>query len=226
MSAVAIFVKTPGLSPVKSRLGSAIGPAHAAECHLRCARAVAEVALSAAAGPVYWAVAEADGLDYPGWSGLPRLLQTGTGLGARMKSIHDILCRHHGAGILVGADLPQIRPEDLQRSARHLRADSRPGVLGPSSDGGFWLFGANSLLPTSAWEAPTYGGPRVVRDLQRAIGHSLNWLQLDTRTDLDEAEDLAMVTCALAGLTHRHPAQSALLEWMVHTLPKWTVEPP
>ena len=47
MTAVAIFVKTPGLSPLKTRLAKGIGSALATEFHRRAAAAVSAVARAA-----------------------------------------------------------------------------------------------------------------------------------------------------------------------------------
>lgn len=218
MSAVAIFVKTPGLSRVKTRLAAGIGPKRAIECHLRCAATVAAVASAAAAagplGPVYWAVAEEDGLNDPHWAELPRLLQQGEGLGERMRSIHDVLCRRHGAGILIGADLPQLTSAQLLMAARHLRNGPACGVLGPARDGGFWLLGANQPLDPAIWSRPEYGGPAVTRDLLAAIGPRLDWLHLPSGTDLDELADLDAVIRDLRRLQSAHPVQSDLLIWL------------
>ncbi len=219
MSAIAIFVKTPGLSVVKSRLAAAIGPKRAIECHLRCARAVAQVALSADIGPVYWAVAEAAGLEDARWAGLPRLLQSGDGLGERMRSVHDALVQRHGAGILIGADLPQLEAGQLRLAARHLQAGPARGVLGPADDGGFWLFGCNIGLAPAIWNRPHYGGPRVAVDFTQAIAGQLDWLRLATRTDLDEAHDLSRVIDELLKLPAPHPVQADLLQWLRYTFP-------
>lgn len=214
MSALAIFVKTPGLSVVKSRLAAGTGAERAADCHVRCAQSVAAVAVQAGIGPVYWAVAEAAGLNDARWAGLPRLLQSGHGLGERMRSVHDQLCQRHGAGILIGADLPQLEPRHLQAAAHHLRAGPGRGVLGPASDGGFWLFGSNVSLSPAIWDQPHYGGAGVAADFVRAIGKQLNWLQLDTRCDLDEPHDLDAVIDELRRLPAAHPVQADLLKWL------------
>ncbi|MGY6554733.1 MAG: TIGR04282 family arsenosugar biosynthesis glycosyltransferase [Wenzhouxiangella sp.] len=218
MSAVAIFVKTPGLSRVKTRLAASIGAERAIECHLRCAATVAAVASAASAegavGPVYWAVAESAGMDDPRWTGLPSLLQRGEGLGERMRSIHDALCERHGAGILIGADLPQLTTAQLALAARHLQSGPARGVLGPACDGGFWLFGANQPLPSTIWQKPHYGGDRVARDLLNAIGTQLAWRHLPSATDLDQGDDLDAVIADLRALQDAHPVQSELLLWL------------
>ena len=214
MSAIAIFVKTPGISAVKSRLAASIGARQAEACHRRCAEVVSAIAVAAAVGPVYWAVAEAEGLEHPDWRHLPRLLQRGDGLGERMQSVHDELRRRHGAGILIGADLPQLETSQLQAAARHLQAGPGRGVIGPAADGGFWLIGANHRLPASAWNAPAYGLSGVAEHFMQAVGEHPNWLRLDSRSDLDRFDDLSIVIEELQGLREPHPLQSDLIEWL------------
>lgn len=214
MSAIAIFVKTPGLSTVKSRLAAGIGSEQAADCHLRCARAVAAIAGAAGIGPVYWAVAESEGMNHPAWGQLPRLLQEGAGLGERMRSIHDVLCQRHGAGILIGADLPQVEARSLQAAAAHLHRGPGRAVLGPARDGGFWLIGANQPLPRAAWHAPRYGNSTVADDFLAAVDGELDWLRLDWLSDLDHPHDLDPVIDALHRLPAPHPLQADLLQWL------------
>ena len=214
MSAIAIFVKTPGISAVKSRLAASIGAQQAEACHRRCAEVVSAVAVAAVVGPVYWAVAEAEGLDHPDWRDLPRLLQRGDGLGERMQSVHDELCRRHGAGILIGADLPQLETGQLQAAAGHVLAGPECGVIGPAADGGFWLIGASRRLPAAVWNAPDYGSSSVAESFIQAIGKHQSWLRLDPRSDLDRYSDLGVVIEELQNLREPHPLQSDLLEWL------------
>ncbi|MCA1780504.1 MAG: DUF2064 domain-containing protein, partial [Xanthomonadaceae bacterium] len=111
-AAVAIFVKTPGLSPIKTRLGKHAGQAIAEEWHRRAAACVAHSARQTGL-PTYWAVAEPEAVDHALWRELPRLVQPSGSLGRRMADIYSELQRRHGSAILVGADLPQLQPRHL-----------------------------------------------------------------------------------------------------------------
>lgn len=220
MTAVAIFVKTPGLSPVKSRLAQSVGVALAETCHLRCARMVAAVALAAEIGPVYWAVAEESARGHPLWQDLPVLVQPEGTLGTRMQAIHDILVRHHGSGILLGADLPQLEKSALQAAARWLEEAADRGVIGPATDGGFWLIGANRSLPGTLWRSPAYGTGAVLDQMRAAIDQTLDWQWLAACTDLDSIEDLPDVMAQLNTLSCPHPDQHRLLDWLKVKLAK------
>ncbi|MFW5816023.1 MAG: TIGR04282 family arsenosugar biosynthesis glycosyltransferase [Wenzhouxiangella sp.] len=214
MTALAIFVKTPGLSPVKSRLAESVGADLAEQCHLRCARTVAAVAQAAQIGPVYWAVAEHSARGHGLWQDLPVLVQPGGGLGARMQAIHNILVRRHGGGMLIGADLPQVDRSELEKASRWLQGAGERGVIGPARDGGFWLIAANRTLPATVWRRPDYGTATVLGAFLDAAGTSLNWRHLAARTDLDRVEDVAGVIAELQTLGCPHPDQRGLIDWL------------
>ena len=145
---LAIFVKTPGISPLKTRL--AVGMGSDSERWYRIAvDAVKSVALQAQAATginAYWAVAESEGMQNDLWQSLPRLMQSDAseaGLGERMGRVMRMLIRQHGFGVLLGADAPQICTDDIQSAIDFLNHEKPRLVLGPASDGGFWCVGRN-----------------------------------------------------------------------------------
>ena len=214
MSAVAIFVKTPGQSAIKTRLAATIGASLAEQWHQRAAHAVAEVALQANVGPVYWAVAEAKGEGHPLWADLPRLIQSVGGLGTRMADIHNHLIDRHGQAILLGADTPQIESRDLTQAHHWLTSAQPRQVLGPASDGGFWLYGSNQATDQTHWERVSYSQTSTRRAFQEAFDGVGSWLTLATHTDVDEHTDLAQAYRELRALAHPGAKQRALCDWM------------
>jgi glycosyltransferase A (GT-A) superfamily protein (DUF2064 family) len=74
---IAIFVKTPGFSPVKTRLARTHGQEYAENWYRRAAVAVAEVAILSGAS-VYWAVGEPEAMDAPLWQSMARICQVDT----------------------------------------------------------------------------------------------------------------------------------------------------
>lgn len=231
--ALAIFVKTPGRSALKTRLAVGCGEDYAAQWYRRAAAAVASVAVRARERhgiAAYWAVAE------PGaeaeWPGLPTVPQGDGSLGARMARAHAHLVARHGFGLLLGADAPQLRCETLA-AAREWLAPSAPAspdagpspsrlVLGPSTDGGFWLFGANVAIEADVWTGVRYSRPDTARKLQRSMQHLGRWRVLDRLTDVDRDADLAPVQHALQALPDPTPEQCALAEWMRASTPAWS----
>jgi hypothetical protein len=191
-----IMVKTLGVSPVKTRLAGALGVDAAERVYSECLRCVEEVAeLAAGAVVAYWAVAEAAG--DASWSGFPRLTQGEGGLGERMARIHDALLERHGAGLLIGADTPQIEPLDLRQAAAWLLGAGPRLVIGPSRDGGFWLFGANRRVAIERWTSVAYSTGATRAQFRAALDGLGEWLELRELVDLDTAADVADVADAL-----------------------------
>lgn len=211
-SAIAIFVKTPGLSPIKTRLARHLGQPDAEEWHRLAATCVGTSA-DATGLPVYWAVAEQDGMQNPLWQALPRLSQGEGSLGARMHRVHTEIVQRHGAGILIGADLPQIESRHLETAASWLDAPDARHVLGPARDGGFWLFGANRSLAKATWESVTYSRCDTAARFMDAVDAPC-WEFLESLTDLDQAADLPSVRDELESVTDPSPEQLALIRWI------------
>lgn len=215
--ALALFVKTPGLSPVKTRLARAIGNAAAERLYLACADAVSELLQRFARESgvrCVWAIAEGDSLAPAFWAargGLDWVPQGEGGLGARMARVHHRLVREHRFGLLIGADLPQLRREYLQRAADWLRAPQARQVLGAAEDGGFWLYGGNRTAPEVLWESVAYSQPRTGSEFRAALSGFGDWLDLPPLCDLDTPEDLQQLAAALRALPGPLPAQQRVL---------------
>lgn len=215
-AAVAIFVKTPGYSPVKTRLAAGVGEAFAVEWYRRAAAAVAEVALAAAgiSAVVYWAVAEDEACGAVVWRALPTVPQGDGSLGARMGRVHHELVRRHGAGLLLGADAPQLAVASLRAALAWCDADEPRQVLGPARDGGFWLYGGNRTAPLGVWESVPYSVADTAARFRAALDPFGAWRVIESLTDVDRGEDLAAFRSELAGLAAPQPAQRALAAWL------------
>lgn len=230
---VAIMVKTPGHSPVKTRIARATGSPWAESLHRRAAAAVRSVVTEAAAvsqrggGPsivAYWAVAETPACTAACWPGLPILRQLPVdgapdGLGARMACVHaQLLARHEGA-LLLGADSPQMSAMCIARAARHLARSTPAQVIGPSRDGGFWLFGANRQVPDRAWLDTPYSRAWTFERFVGALDPSAAMLVLGMLTDIDEPADVATAMAELETLQVLTAGQHALHRWLASNPP-------
>lgn len=213
-AALAVFVKTPGYSPVKTRLASAIGMGAATAFHGFAARAVGGVARAVGEGlKPYWAVAECDALD--AWPGpMPRLWQGEDGLGERMERVYGLLRTTHDRVLLVGADVPQVTPDLLRQACAALDGPATPFVLGEATDGGFWLVGGRAPIPAAVWHDVRYSRPDTAVKFLEALGKHGGIAVLPTLTDVDRASDLPGLAAALAALSAPLPAQRELLEWL------------
>ncbi len=211
---IAIFVKTPGVSPIKTRLAATIGREAAEAFHCLAATAVAEVAtdprLTLAGVKTYWAVAENEALDAPMWRDLPRIAQGEGDLGARMRRVYDTMRAEHGAALLLGADAPQLQTEDLLAACAALRAHDY--ALGPSADGGFWTFGGRIAASDAAWTRTPWSQSDTHARFVAALHGEIAALR--ALRDVDAIEDLLALRPTLEALTEPTPAQRALVEWL------------
>ena len=216
-AALAIFVKTPGLSPVKTRLAQTLGEAAAIDFHRRACAAVGAVTLAAQrALPLvaYWAVAERAALESAEWSELPLLWQGNGELGARLDSVYAALQARHGTVLLIGADTPQLSVALLGQALAALDDPATSFVLGPATDGGFWLFGARVPLPAQMWLSIRYSQPHTAAELGAAVAALGGIAYLPVLTDVDSAADLVSLRNALAALSEPLPQQDALIAWL------------
>lgn len=212
--ALAIFVKTSGLSPVKTRLAADIGTSQATRFHELGAAAVAAVARAVPTLQPYWAVAENEALHMPAWSDLPTLWQGSGSLGERLARICQELQARHGQVLLVGADAPQLTATLLNTALRTLRQPRTPFVLGPARDGGFWLFGTRIPVPASVWRTPRYSTPDTAADLARALERFGTMGVLSELADIDDVNDLSALEHALESLPELLPEQTDLQRWL------------
>lgn len=211
--AVAIFVKSPPLSPVKTRMWPEIGRAHAESLHRASAAAVRSVVEQATAlGNVhgYWALAESAATSASLWPGLRHVEQGDGSLGERMAAIYRQLRQQHAAVILIGADAPQLESSALLRAADWLAADEARLAIGRALDGGFWLFGGNCDIAAGAWLEPRYSQPNTAIEFVRAMDTFGKWREFGNLQDIDTVTDIAPVRASLESLLDATVEQHAL----------------
>lgn len=216
--AIAIFVKTPGFSPLKTRLAVKLGQATAEAFHLAAAQAITETVKIACAKSTlqgYFAVAEQSALQHKYWQALNCVWQGEGGLGERMAHIYQTLLAQHDYVILIGADIPQITVANLLNSATWLMCDKQIRfTFGPSIDGGFWLLGGNAWLAKNIWTDVTYSTKETGSQFLTAIKKIGYTKTLATLADADEVADLLLIHKSLLKLKILLPAQRKLLHFL------------
>ncbi|WP_157980921.1 TIGR04282 family arsenosugar biosynthesis glycosyltransferase [Aliidiomarina shirensis] len=214
-TAVAVFVKTPGVSPLKTRLAAGIGAEAAAEFYLLSIAAVeqqlAQIKKHIGIEP-FWAIAEETELDNPLWQNHQRLW-TGPGdLGERQSQVYDELRQNFSQVILIGADAPQLC--EHQFSAVLSALNDNEFVFGPAHDGGYYLFAGRSNIARSVWQNVPWSTMSTRAVLQEKLAKRS--AALKPLMDVDEAADLPVMQEELQKVpeTMRVPGQTAILEWL------------
>jgi rSAM/selenodomain-associated transferase 1 len=212
-----IMAKVPRSGRVKTRLVPPLTHDQASalsECFLRDVAASIAAAAEASAGriqgvAVYHADDGEDGAQGLG-AKLPRdftlLRQRGAHLGERLfHAVVDLIAAGFESVCLVNGDSPTL-PSSLLRDA--LRALDAPGdrvVLGPASDGGYYLIGLRRahgrLFEDISWSTPSV----LAQTLERARELSLDVRLLPEWYDVDDGDSLRVLCDELFGRGGRGP---------------------
>ena len=182
---LAIFVKEPRLGRAKARLARDVGHAEAWLFYRRLVRRV----LPPLARDARWSAWLATAPD--AWQGqepfwpvaLPCLPQGPGDIGQRMLRIFRSL--PPGPAIIVGSDIPNLAPEHVERGFKALgRADM---VLGPATDGGFWLIGLSARARAiNPFQGARWSSPWALVDTERALPAGFRLALVDRLADVDD----------------------------------------
>ena len=120
---------------------------------------------------------------------IPYFLQQGDDIGVKMY--HAISCvfrMGYEACILIGADIPEVKAEDLQAAFAVL--EDKDVVLGPTADQGYYLVGMKKPH-REVFENQTYGYGSVLKNTIEAIrAAGLTYGLIPVHEDIDEPEDI------------------------------------
>ncbi|TYB41351.1 TIGR04282 family arsenosugar biosynthesis glycosyltransferase [Actinomadura chibensis] len=186
-----VIAKEPVPGRVKTRLSPFYTPAEAAALAEAALRDTLAAVTAAPAGRRTLALSGAPGPWLPG--GVAVVAQRGGGLDERLAAAFADAYAGRPL-VLIGMDTPQVTPALLGAAGRALAR--RDAVLGPASDGGFWLLGLRRpdarLLRGVPMSTPRTGAAQLAR--LRAAGLAV--AVLPELTDVDVPADAA----AVAGL--------------------------
>lgn len=215
--AVAVFVKTPGVSPLKTRLAAGIGVAAAAEFYRLSIAALEQQLAQVKQGlgiEPFWAIAEETELSNPLWQNQQRLW-TGPGdLGERQSQVYNELRQHYEQVILIGADTPQLC--EHQFTAVLAALVDNEFVFGPAHDGGYYLFAGRRDIARSVWQNVPWSTSETRAVFQAKLPNRA--AALTPLMDVDEAADLPVMQEEMQKVpeTMRVSGQLTILEWLTH----------
>jgi rSAM/selenodomain-associated transferase 1 len=216
VAAIGIMCKAPQPGQTKTRLAKAIGAFAASElsaCFLRDVAAVIET-VPETLGRRGYAVYAPAGTEqvlrelFPEKFGL--LLQGGQDLGdALFGATRDLLLAGHDCVLLVNGDSPTLPSRFLVQAIEALRNSGDRMVLGPASDGGYYLIGLKhphkELFTKIEWGTKTvFGSTR-----ERAAEIGLATTVLPEWYDVDDFDTLGWLQDELAGNSTRFQGGSS-----------------
>lgn len=198
-TAIAIFCKTPGLSPVKTRLCDEIGQKNSENFYKLSLSAIKEtvhkvVKESKNEVAAYWAVAEKEAVSLPQWQSFQCIWTGEGGLGERIHHIYEKLLLIYDQVIIIGSDSPQITVEYLMAAIEKLSQNHLDSIIGPCRDGGFVLFGGKKLIQESVWTEIVYSRDDTLNQLILRLDKLDYCYQMIAELgDVDTYDDLIML---------------------------------
>lgn len=217
--ALAIFVKTPELSAVKTRLAVSLGAARAKrfyELSLIATRAIArDLQKNTANLRVYWAVAELAGLDAKRWASFPTVAQGVGSLGSRLNFVYQNLLKDHAFVCFMGSDSPHVSVEDLNDGILTTAQNKgKKFVVGEALDGGFYFFGGSTPIPRHVWHGVNYSTDQTANQLITRLSEFASIEQIKKNFDIDTAEDLRRYANLSTSSGAFLPEQLDLIRWV------------
>lgn len=208
--AIAIFVKTPGVSPVKTRLAASLGKQKAEyfyQLSLNCIISTLSALKNTAITP-YWAVGEKQSLGHPLWCDF-NCLHTGEGdLGDRQSHVYHQLLTTHDAVILIGADAPQLSVAIIVQAMQALKTYDY--TIGPANDGGYYLLGGRTAIPAKVWSTTPWSDAKTKETLVAQLDSEP--CELAMLSDVDTETDLHLMLSEMPENMNTH--QRKLKNWV------------
>ncbi len=183
-----VMVKEPIAGRVKSRLAQDIGAVRAVSFYRTMLRSL----LSRVVRPYRWQTYLAISPDVAAYSKIwplepLRVAQGGGDLGCRMQHIMDGL--PPGPVVIVGSDIPGIQDSHIATAFQML--GDNDAVIGPSSDGGYWLIGLKRVprVPV-AFDGVRWSHSETLADTLQSL-EPLPVGRLDVLDDVDTGKEYA-----------------------------------
>ncbi|MGD2138048.1 MAG: TIGR04282 family arsenosugar biosynthesis glycosyltransferase [Gammaproteobacteria bacterium] len=204
-SRLLVFSKAPDPGRVKTRLIPVLGREGSASLYSALLQDCLQRCTTAGLCPVeLWC---SPSVEHPFFQqcgkrfGVALRQQCGGDLGRRMAHALDATGTGTEAAVLIGADCPAMETEDIEAAFTAL-VQGTPVVLGPATDGGYYLVGMRDLqrciFEDMPWSTP------AVLDITRSRlqRRGIAWHCLPVRRDLDTPADYASYVSQAAAIRH------------------------
>jgi uncharacterized protein len=184
-----IFVKAPRPGEVKTRLAKALGKDGACAAYRKLVETLLSNLKKVSEVELCYSPADAQSEIEPwlrsGWQAVP---QTEGNLGARLSAA---FARSFASGpervVIIGSDCPYVTRKDIDEAFENLA--SRDLVVGPATDGGYWLIGLRQPQPTLFERIPWSSENVLAETLSRARSLGLKMHLLRLLSDVDTPQD-------------------------------------
>lgn len=187
--ALLILTRNPELGKCKTRLAATIGDAAALAIYTFLLEHTASITRKIAHTDKHVFYSERLG-DGQIWD--PAVfkghVQRGPDLGARIQhAFEEAFAAGYTRVVLIGSDLYELYPADLEAAFASL--ETHQAVVGPATDGGYYLLGLTCLVP-ALFRGKAWGTDTVLEATLKDLEGIPTFL-LPVRNDIDRYEDIA-----------------------------------
>ncbi len=190
--AIAVFVKTPGFSPVKTRLAKARGKEFAENFYKHSVLCIKDLLVDLKVHhpeiDAYWAIAEDLHLVSEHWPDFFKIAQGNGDLGQRLNQVYGSLLKNYKSVILIGSDSPHLSVAPIDTAIRKLATSDFS--IGRAHDGGFYLLAGQKEIEEKIWNSVPYSQENTSEKLVEFLSTDFKVTELEKNFDIDEEEDL------------------------------------
>lgn len=185
--ALLLFIRNPEKGKVKTRLAQDVGDDKALEIYLELLRKTRLAAETTEAHRLLFYSNFIPPTDDWSEALFEKHLQSEGDLGARMEQAFQQALQRYEKALIIGSDCPEMTGALLDQAFNLL--DEYDAVLGPANDGGYYLLGLKSLVPT-VFQDMTWSTESVLSEtISRLEAASQSYALLPVLSDVDYAED-------------------------------------
>ena len=182
-AALIIFVRNPVLGKVKTRIAASIGDEKALSVYKHLLQHTKNITEHLAVIKFVFYADEMAINDL--WNGYEKCLQSGIDLGERMSNAFECLFEKGFTKIvIIGSDCFEL--DEKMIAAAFLKLNEYDIVIGPATDGGYYLLGMQSPFK-NLFENITWSSDSVLRETIKKIEqHKLSFFLMPLLNDVDE----------------------------------------
>lgn len=188
-TAVIVFVRTPELGKVKTRLAKTMGEEAALQVYKYLLSYTKEVVLKLDIPIFIYYEGLMKSRDIWSSENFKKRLQSEGDLGQRMlDAFTEVFAHGYSKVIIIGSDCYEITPDIIIEGINNL--DTNEIVFGPAADGGYYLLGMTKLIP-DIFNNITWSSEYVLTqsiEIAKKL-HLTNYL-LPVLNDVDEEKDV------------------------------------
>lgn len=216
---VTVFVQTPGFSPVKAGLHSLLGREQSEEFFNLSIESVKSVIDQACHDSTYateacWVTTEPEGTLSSRWQNWNTIFSGHGNIAKRLHNVYSQLVDKHDFVLLMGYDSPHLSPKHVKNAMQYLMTNGE-FIIGPASDGGFYLFGGTQPLPESFWHQIPMGEPDATQKMIQFLnGLNYRCTTFETVLDVSTPDDFQRLPLSMATNDYL-PEQQKLKSWLL-----------